>query len=176
MVSGVELLPGAPGQMRPIRIVARDLPYYSNDSHWWGSDAYFKGGQLAATEEPAEGTDDPELYETERWGHFSYAVPVAPGKYTLILQFIERGRDSVPRDDSAQSSQPTRKPEGRVFNVFCNGKAVIRNLNILEEAGANRPLLRTITGLEPNAQGKLLLEFEPVKGYATLTAIEVLPQ
>ena len=175
MVSGVELLPGSPGQTLPIRIVARDLPYYSNDSHWWSSDAYFKGGQLAATEEPADGTDDPELYETERWGHFSYAVPVAPGKHTLILHFIERSRGSVPRGDSAPS--PTHgEPEGRVFNVFCNGKAVVRGLNILREVGTNRPLLRTIAGLEPNAQGKLLLEFEPVKGYATLTAIELLPQ
>ena len=175
MVSGIELLPGSTGQTLPMRIVARDLPYYSNDSHWWGSDAYFKGGQLAATEEPAEGTDDPELYETERWGHFSYAVPVAPGKYTLILHFIERSRGSVPRGDSAPS-QTNREPEGRVFNVFCNGKVVVRGLNILREVGTNRPLLRTIAGLEPNAQGKLLLEFEPVKGYATLTAIEVLPQ
>ena len=173
MVSGIELLPGP---KRPVRIVARDLPYYSNDSRWWGSDAYFKGGQLAATKEPAEGTDDPELYETERWGHFSYAAPVAAGKYTLILHFIERSHGSMPRDDSGQSSQPNGKPEGRVFNVFCNGKAIIRNLNILEEVGADRPLSRTINGLEPNAQGKLLLEFEPVRGYATLTAMEVLPQ
>jgi hypothetical protein len=29
MVSAIELLPGVPGRMRPVRIVARDVPYYS---------------------------------------------------------------------------------------------------------------------------------------------------
>jgi hypothetical protein len=30
--------------------------------------------------------------------------------------------------------------------------------------------------MEPNAQGKLLLNFVPVEGYATVTGIEVVPQ
>jgi hypothetical protein len=62
MVSAIELLPGVRGQLRPVRIVARDVPYYSDDSRWWSADMYFKGGQLRATEETAAATDDPELY------------------------------------------------------------------------------------------------------------------
>jgi hypothetical protein len=73
MLSAIEILPGIHGQVHPVRIVARDVPYYSNDSHWWSLDAYFKGGQLSTSQEPA--TEDPEFYETERWGHFSYAIP-----------------------------------------------------------------------------------------------------
>jgi hypothetical protein len=30
--------------------------------------------------------------------------------------------------------------------------------------------------MEPNAQGKLLLSFVPVHGYASVTGIEVIPQ
>ena len=90
MVSAIEILPGTARRIRPVRIVARDVPYYSDDSSWWSSDIYFKGGQLAASEEPANGTDDPGLYETERWGRFSCAIPVTPGRYTVILHFIER--------------------------------------------------------------------------------------
>jgi hypothetical protein len=37
-------------------------------------------------------------------------------------------------------------------------------------------VLRRFTGIEPNAQGKLLLNFVPVDGYATVTGIEVLPK
>ncbi len=44
------------------------------------------------------------------------------------------------------------------------------------QAGENRPLVRKIKGLEPNAQGKLLLEFVPVTRYATVSAIEVVPE
>jgi len=37
-------------------------------------------------------------------------------------------------------------------------------------------VIRKFTDLRPNAQGKLLLSFVPVEGYATVTGIEVLPQ
>jgi hypothetical protein len=69
-----------------------------------------------------------------------------------------------------------RAGPSRVFDIYCNGKTIIRNLNILDDVGENRPLVRKITGLESNAQGKLLLEFVPISDYATVTAIEVLPQ
>ena len=174
MLSAIEVLPGVRGQIRPVRIVARDVPYYSNDSRWWSPDAYFKGGQISSNQEPAQGTDDPEFYETERWGHFSYAIPVAPGKYTLTLHFIEHHAGpestSIPQSGEATSSQE------RVFNVFCNGKTVVSKLNILDEVGENKPLVRKIKGLEPNAQGKLLLEFVPVTRYATVSAIEVVAE
>ena len=70
MLSAIGILPGVRGRIRPVRIVARDVPYYSNHSQWWGPDGYFKGGQLTSGQEPALDTDDPEFYETERWGHF----------------------------------------------------------------------------------------------------------
>jgi len=175
MLSAIEILPGLHGHIRPVRIVARDVPYYSNDSQWWSPDAYFKGGQLSSSQEPAIGTDDAEFYETERWGHFSYAIPVAPGRYTVTLHFIERHAGEG-QDTNAASAADSSVPEKRTFNVFCNGKTILANLNILEQAGENRPLVRKIKGLEPNAQGKLLLEFVPITRYATVTAIEVLPE
>jgi hypothetical protein len=174
MLSAIELLPGICGQIRPVRIVTRDVPYYSDDSRWWSADMYFSGGQFMATEEVATGTDDPELYSTERWGHFSYAIPVAPGKYTVTLYFIER--HFHPADHQQVSTDPYASSGARLFNVFCNRKLVLREVNLLEQAGEGRPLVRRITGLEPDAQGKLLLEFVPLRYYATVTAIEVIPQ
>jgi len=174
MVSAIEILPGYHGRMRPVRIVARDVPYYSNDSQGWSSDMYFKGGQMAASEDPASGTDDPELYETERWGHFSYAIPVAPGRYTVAMYFIDRG---IQRRILGSAGEPTGSAsEERLFDVFCDGKAILRRMNLRKEVGENHPVVRKISGLEPNAQGKLLLEFIPVTQYATVSAIEVVPQ
>jgi hypothetical protein len=177
MLSAIEILPGIHGRIRPVRIVARDVPYYSNDSHWWSPDAYFKGGQLTGSQEPATDTDDPEFYETERWGHFSYAIPVTPGRYTVTLHFIEHhaAAEGSDRKDAPRTG-PNSAAEDRVFNVFCNGKTILSNLNIRDQAGENRPLVRKIKGLEPNAQGKLLLEFVPVTRYATVSAIEVIPE
>jgi hypothetical protein len=173
MDSAIELLPGIQGQLRPVRIVARDVPYYSDDSRWWSADMYFKRGQLRATEQTAAATDDPELYATERWGHFSYAIPVAPGKYALTLYLIER---HFRADHGQPSPDPGSSSGMRLCNVFSNRKLLLHDVNILEEVGENRPFVRKFTGLLPNAQGKLLLEFVPTSDYATVSAIEVVPQ
>jgi len=170
-LSAIEILPGVRGHMRPVRILARQTPYYSNDSHWWSPDSYFEGGELASYPSAVSGTDDPELYETERWGNFSYAIPVPPGKYALTLLF------AVHRSPLDQASSTGTKPAiARVFNVFCNGISLLQNFDLLREAREGDVLSRRFASLEPNAQGKLLLSFVPVEGYASVTGIEVLSQ
>ena len=177
MVSAIEILPGARGRQRPLRILTRDVPYYSNDSHWWSPDTYFKGGQLALRRGPPAAGDDPELYESERWGRFSYAIPVAPGRYAVLLHFAEHRFGQGNRDNYVGPPHAEDAGAGaRVFNVACNGKAVLQGFDLFREAGENRPVVKKIAGLEPNSQGKLLLDFVPLKDYATVTAIEVLPE
>jgi hypothetical protein len=172
-LSAIETLPGFRGHIRPVRLLARQTPYYSNDSHWWSPDSYFAGGRLATYSAPVSGTDDPELYETERWGNFSYAIPVAPGKYTVLLHFAARHGDW---DQSPSASDEKRQAVAHVFNVFCNGNALLRNFDLAKEARPSDVVARRFTEMEPNAQGKLLLSFVPVAGYATVTGIEVIPQ
>lgn len=67
---------------------------------------------------------------------------------------------------------------GRMFSVFCfcNGKVIVRDLDLIHKAGENRPLVRKVSGLEPNPQGNLRLEFVPTRNYATVSAIEVVAQ
>jgi len=173
VVSAIEILPGVRGHMRAVRLLARQTPYYSNDSHWWSPDNYFEGGQMASYTAPVSGTDDPELYETERWGNFSYAIPAAPGKYAVTLYFAVRhgawNRTPASPDDSQSAV-------AHIFNVFCNGKVLLKDFNLPKEARQSDVVIRKATALEPNAQGKLLLTFVPVDGYATVTGIEVIPQ
>ncbi len=173
ILSAIEILPGIRGHIRPVRILARQTPYYSNDSRWWSPDDYFEGGQMAAYTPPVNGTDDPELYETERWGNFSYAIPVSPGKYAVPLYFAARhGTWDEPSGDALEGKPAV----AHIFNVFCNGKALLDHFDLAKEASASDVVNRRFTGLEPNAQGKLLLSFVPVQGYATVTGIEALPQ
>jgi hypothetical protein len=172
-LSAIEILPGFKEHMRPVRLLPRQTPYYSNDSHWWSPDNYFQGGQLATYGTPVKGTDDPELYETERWGNFSYAIPVSPGKYSVTLHFAVRHGDW---DQSSSPSDEHRAAVAHIFDVYCNGNALLKNFNLPQEARGSDVVIRKATGLTPNAQGKLLLSFVPVDGYATVTGIEVLPQ
>jgi hypothetical protein len=171
-LSAIEILPGVRGHMRPVRVLARQTPYYSNDSHWWSPDNYFEGGQLATYATPVSGTDDPELFETERWGNFTYAIPVTPGKYSVVLYFAAR-HGAWP---SSSSSSEIKTRVSHIFNVFCNGKVLLQNFDLAKEGSQADMVIRKANGLEPNAQGKLLLSFVPVEGYATVTGIEVLPR
>ena len=169
MVSAIEVLPGVRGRIRPVRILARQTSYYSNDSQWWSPDAYFKGGQLATDTAVPRGTDDPEFYESHRWGNFSYAIPVTPGKYRLTLYFSD---DSVPHGNLR--SEQDKSQADHVFSVYCNHNPILSNFD-LGSTGSD-VVVRHFVGLEADAQDKLLLEFVPVKGYATVTGIEILPQ
>jgi len=173
IVSGIEILPGLRGHMLPVRILPRQTPYYSDDSRWWSPDNYFEGGRLAAYSVPVTGTDDPELFETERWGNFSYAIPVSTGKYTVTLYFAARRVDP---DQPPLSAADSKAAAARVFNVFCNGRALLENFDLAKEARGNDVVIRRFSGLEPNAQGKLFISFVPVDGYATVSGIEVLAE
>jgi len=170
MVSAIEILPGVRGHIRPIRVLARQSPYYSNDSHWWSPDNYFEGGQLASYAQEVTGKDDPELYETERWGNFSYAVPVTPGRYSVVLHFA--ARHSNPGQPASEAADRV----SNVFNVFCNGRTLLENFDLAREAAKTDVVVKRFAGLEPNAQGKLLFSFVPVVGHATLTGLEVLAE
>lgn len=173
VLSAIEILPGVRGHMLPVRVLPRQTPYYSNDSRWWSPDEYFEGGRQVSYSAPASGTDDPDLYATDRWGNFSYAIPVSPGRYTLTLFFAARHAEP---DQSALPAGEGNAASLRVFNVFCNGKALLQNFDLAKDARQKDVVIRKFENLEPNAQGKLLLNFVPVEGYAAVSGIEVLPQ
>ena len=170
ILSGIEVVPGTPGKLRTIRIVAGNGPVIDSEHHPWGSDRYFTGGQTTQRPETAQGTRDPQLFQGERYGHFTYTIPVsAKGKYQVTLMFSERwfgpGR---PGGGGAGS---------RRFDIYCNGVALARNLDLYELAGgSDRAVVRTFSNLEPSAAGQLVLSFVPSENYASINAIEVVEQ
>jgi hypothetical protein len=176
-LSALEIEPAPPGRINPIRIVARDHSYTDHAGNLWESDRYYNGGQLAEhiTRIPVSRTEDPELYSGERFGHFSYAIPVAPGKYRITLRFAETYWAVPNRYPSLpdQNGSLNGGAGSRVFDVFCNGVALLRHFEIFKEAGGPlKALDKTFHNLEPNAEGKLLLTFVPVRDYACIDAIE----
>ncbi len=169
VLSGIAILPAPSGRMRPVRILVRDQRYTDQAGRVWLPDRYFSRGQTVLRPEAISGTPDPELYRGERYGNFTYTIPVAPGRYTLRLRFNEAwfgpGR---PGGGGAGS---------RLFDVYANGVALLRNFDIFQTAGgSNRALDKVFHGLEPNAQGKLALSFVPVRNYACVNAIEVVDE
>jgi hypothetical protein len=166
-VNGIALLPSMPGRMRAVRILAGSAGFRDRKGQFWTPDRFSMGGQVVArTQTPVTGAPDPELYQYERFGNFSYAIPVANGRYSVNLYFTEAWFGP---------GKPAGGGEGsRLFDVYANGVALLRSFDIWKAAGGeNRAITRTFRGLTPNAQGKLMLQFSPVRNYACVNAIEV---
>jgi hypothetical protein len=176
LLSGIEILPGIPGRMHPVRILAGPRTYYDRQERLWGPDRYFSGGHLWLPRlSPALGrTVDPDLYAGERFGNFQYFIPVAEGHYAVTVRFAESNFGG--RDFGASSDRPGGVGS-RLFTIFCNGAPIVKDLDMFKEGGGpNLALEKTFHSLKPNAQGKLVLSFVPTKDYACVRAIEVIDE
>ena len=170
-VNALELVPSCPGHTNPIRLTARLEPFTDADGKRWGPDDYYTRGRLVRHEVPPEVRGFPELLRAERYGNFSYAIPVPEGSYAVSLYFAETMFSPF------APSAICRGPGCRVFDVTCNGRELLHRFDIFQEAGgAFLPVVRTFHGLHPNGQGKLLLSFSPSTNYAEVRAIEVLDE
>jgi hypothetical protein len=168
LINAIEVEPAPPHKMNPVRVVTQSNSVVDSEGRVWAADTYYLGGQPSDHHKPVAGTPDGDLFVTERYGHFSYAIPVAPGSYTVNLYFAE----TYWGPDNAGGGGPGQ----REFNVLCNGLALLYDFDILKEVGANHALVKRFRGLQANAQGKLNIEFAPVVNYAVVNAIEVLDE
>ena len=159
--------------MLPVRWVGADSAVEDLAGRLWVPDQFVEGGRRRAHRVPVQGSSDPELFQSERYGNFNYAIPVAAdATYTLTLYFEEAWFGTA--EDGGVSGDWTGQ---RVFDVYCNGVYLLRDLDINKEAGGSlKALTKTFHGLKPNHQGKLFLSFLPNQDYAALTALEVVPE
>ena len=94
-------------------------------------------------------------------------IPVQEGGvYTLTLHFSETWF-TPPNSVNGIGS--------RVFDVYCNGTTLLKNFDILKEAGgaSNRAVTRVFRHVAASPLGKLELTFVPVANYALVNAIEI---
>jgi Malectin domain len=169
-LNAVEILPGVPHRTLPIRIVAgRRAPYRDASGNVWLPDRYFFGGRASNVGNDVSKLPDGRLYEGQRIGHFHYAVPVAAGhQYTLKLYFLERWFGIQNQNVGGAGS--------RVFSVSCNGVVLLKDFDIMREAGSGGPLIKSFAHIEPTAQGKIELYFTPAVNYPSISALEVIPE
>jgi hypothetical protein len=169
ILNALELAPGIQGKLKPIRILTQPTSYVDHKGQRWRADDYYLNGFQSTQRRKVSGTEDPELFAAERFGHFSYAIPVdRRDRYTVILHFAEfYYGPQLPGGGGTGS---------RVFHVFCNGQTLLRNFDIFKEAGSLRVLTKTFPNVIPSAQGKINLDFEPVINNATVSGIEILDE
>ena len=122
----------------------------------------------AQGENAITGTTDQALYQNERWGNFSYAIPVTNGTYDVKLHFVEL-------------YYGTSAPGGngkRVFGIDVLDTPTspdLSNIDIYSQVGANAALVKTIAGVTVTDG---VLNLKSVYGTADdpeIAAIEVVP-
>ena len=166
MVNGIALIPAPPHRINPVRISTQEISYTDSRGQTWSPDNYWIGGQKPYRAAKVRDTADQDLYAAERFGNFSYSIPVAPGVFDVNVYLAEMywGPETAP--DGVEGR--------RVFDIFCNGVALGRRIDIGKQVGPNRALVLHYSGLRPNFQGKLWLSFVPDVNYAVVSALEIL--
>lgn len=87
----------------------------------YGADQYFTGGGTYSTNNAIANTTDDPIYQSERWGNFTYHIPVSTnGTYQITLQFAETFFTQAGR---------------RVFSMSVEGNPAVTNLDIFTQAG-----------------------------------------
>jgi hypothetical protein len=172
-INAIQLIRTEDNQMLPIRWVASGSAVEDQEGKLWLPDQFVEGGRRRELAEVVTNTNDPELYKSERYGNFSYGIPVAANStYTLTLFFAEHWFGVPNFGDDGPSFVGKR-----VFDVYCNGVALLQDFDIYKEAGGGlRAVTRTFRGLKPNHQGKVQLLFVPNQNYASITALQVVAE
>lgn len=132
----------------------------------WEPDRFYLGGLTANRSNAVAGTSEDYLFRGERYGQFEYAVPVPPGAYRVTLHFAETWFGAGNDGGGGVGS--------RVFDVAVNGQVVLRDFDVMAQAGGpNHALTRTFEEVRPNGAGQISIQFIPSVQNAMVNAIEI---
>ena len=132
--------------------------YSSSSGISYKADTGFSGGRIGTTSAAIAGTSDGALYQTERYGNFSYAIPLSNGTYNVTLKFAEIYWTSAGK---------------RIFSVTMGGTTVISNLDLYAKVGKNKAYDVVIPATVTN--GVLNIGFVTQADNATVSAIQIAP-
>ena len=130
--------------------------YTDTSGNLYQADTDYSGGSTASTTAAITGTSDPTLYQTERYGNFSYNIPLSNGNYTVTLKFAEIYWTQAGK---------------RIFNVSMQGTQVISNLDIFAQVG--KDVAYDLSFPVSVTNGTLNITFTSVEDHAKVSAIEI---
>jgi tRNA A-37 threonylcarbamoyl transferase component Bud32/TM2 domain-containing membrane protein YozV len=152
-------VPGSP----PVRIKAgSSRPLTDSEGNLWLADQGFTDGETTERSDhlAIANTEDPALYQNERYGMTSFAYPVPNGKYVVKLHF-------------AETYDAIKGPGGRVFTFIVEGHE-FKDFDVWARAGgAQRACVESVT--VEVTDGKLNIYFIHQQENPEINGIEILP-
>lgn len=121
------------------------------------ADRYSTGGTANTTSDPIAGTTDDALFQSERYGSFSYDVPVTTGTYSIKMQFAEIYQTSAGL---------------RTFSVAIEGKTEMANIDLYTLAGHDGAYEFEIRNVRVT-DGKLTISLTSTVDNATIAGFSI---
>ncbi|HJT24812.1 MAG TPA: malectin domain-containing carbohydrate-binding protein [bacterium] len=147
------------------RVNAGGPSYTDTLGNVWSADTNFNGGSTIASGGTVTGTSDSTLYDTQRYGTFSYSFNVPAGTYQVTLKLAETYSGDFAAGD-------------RVFNISINGAVVASNLDIFAQVGSNAADDKVFNNVSPSG-GVITIQFtggSSTDTNAMVEALQVIPQ
>ena len=122
----------------------------------WQADQYASGGSTYSKVLAIAGTENDKIYQSERYGTFSYSIPLQAGTYTVKLHIAEIFYTA---------------PAKRIFHVTAENAPWLTNYDIFADVGYATAAIKTkeITVTD----GTLNLQFTPKVNNAKVSGIEI---
>lgn len=148
-----------------------------------GSWGYFGGepyrpktnyGSLPSSELDIIATEDDPIYQTQRVGIEKFKFDVANGKYVISLCWAEFESD-IKHEKliyNLGNDKVSEAAANRVFNVLVNNEYIEKKLNIAEQYGAEKAIVKKYEIVVSNGKG-ITIDFEKIKGNTILNAIQI---
>ena len=139
-------------------------PFTDRNTISWDKNKYSLGGtsayssaSIANLDNPITKTSGRLLYQTYRFGDFSYDIPIPTAEaYTVILHFAE----------------PNNYVEGdRLFDIYLEGNLVSENFDVVKEAGGNKTAVAVSFPGIAGSGGTFTVELKSKQGNKTKAAI-----
>ncbi len=121
------------------------------------ADDYANSGTTNSTVDPIAGTDQDTLFQSERYGSYSYEIPVSEAVYSLRIFFNE-----MFHTDSGS----------RIFSVSVEDKVIVTGLDLVSKAGHDTVFEQAVEGVQVS-DGSLTITVSSEVDNATLAGFAI---
>lgn len=128
------------------------VTYISDNDYFLSS-----GGTPHDTTDPISNTDQDTLFQSERYGEYSYEIPVTNATYRVVLHFVEMYNE---------------ESGARSFNVSLEGSEEISGLDIFSVAGHDAAYTEEFSNIVVNDES-LTISLETIADQGTLSGIAI---
>jgi hypothetical protein len=167
-LNAIELAPSKSDAGNPVRMLAGPAAFHDGQGNVWSPERFFKGGRRTFHPDGLPKVANARLFEWERFGHFSYHIPVVADKEYKVTMYFSEGW-------FGRSNGGPGGIGSRVFDVYSNGTTLLKNFDITRDQKDGSVVL-TFEHIRPTVHGMLDLYFTPNINYPLINAIEVEPE